>query len=351
MFEGIDLLRFVLAFIAILALIGGATYLVRRFGATALNAAAAAGRGRQPRLAVIESAGIDGRRRLMLIRRDNVEHLIMIGGPSDVVIEPNIVRAIPSAPAREAPAARMAPTMVDTLPRAVPLAEGGMWPLQPEPPPRPRRAPAPVVEETDWSAEPEPESEPEPQLEPEAELERPPRVVPERAPRAEPSLRAQNPDRLANLAADLSRNFAEPESAPPPRRAAEPRRAASVQPASDRDEQNLAEMAHRLETALHRPRQGSEPAAMRVAEPAHGEAKPARAEPKPAARPEPRLEPRSESRPESRSEPRPESRAEPKSEPKLEPKLEPKPEPKPKPPFDSLEQEMASLLGRPSGKI
>ena len=33
----------------------------------------------------------------MLVRRDNVEHLLMIGGPSDVVVEHNIVRAVPRA--------------------------------------------------------------------------------------------------------------------------------------------------------------------------------------------------------------------------------------------------------------
>jgi hypothetical protein len=48
---------------------------------------------------VIDSAAVDGRRRLVLIRRDNIEHLLMIGGQTDVVIEPNIVRA---AEAREA---------------------------------------------------------------------------------------------------------------------------------------------------------------------------------------------------------------------------------------------------------
>ncbi|MEO0810399.1 MAG: hypothetical protein AAFW82_07150 [Pseudomonadota bacterium] len=42
------------------------------------------------RLDVVEQTIIDGRRRLVLIRRDNVEHLIMTGGPVDVVIETNI---------------------------------------------------------------------------------------------------------------------------------------------------------------------------------------------------------------------------------------------------------------------
>ena len=43
-----------------------------------------------PRLAVVDHANVDGRRRLVLVRRDNIEHLIMTGGPVDVVIETGI---------------------------------------------------------------------------------------------------------------------------------------------------------------------------------------------------------------------------------------------------------------------
>ncbi len=42
------------------------------------------------RLDVVDQATVDGRRRLVLVRRDNVEHLIMTGGPVDVVIETGI---------------------------------------------------------------------------------------------------------------------------------------------------------------------------------------------------------------------------------------------------------------------
>ena len=38
----------------------------------------------------MEQSNLDGRRRLVLIRRDDVEHLIMTGGPVDAVIEQNI---------------------------------------------------------------------------------------------------------------------------------------------------------------------------------------------------------------------------------------------------------------------
>ncbi len=108
---------------------------------------------------MIDAAAVDGRRRLILIRRDNVEHLLMIGGPTDVVVEPNIVRAARAARGR---ASARQPAAPDTLPRAVPLGEGSMWPLQPRaracpaPAPRPQRAPPPLEEPDASGTEPEP---------------------------------------------------------------------------------------------------------------------------------------------------------------------------------------------------
>ncbi len=57
----------------------------------------------EPRLSVSEQATVDGRRKLLLIRRDDVEHLIMTGGPVDVVIETNI--AVPRVEAEPEPVA------------------------------------------------------------------------------------------------------------------------------------------------------------------------------------------------------------------------------------------------------
>ncbi|TAM94596.1 MAG: hypothetical protein EPN45_24215, partial [Rhizobiaceae bacterium] len=50
----------------------------------------AGGRNRRTRLAVMDAAAVDNQRRLVLVRRDDVEHLILIGGPTDVVVEQNI---------------------------------------------------------------------------------------------------------------------------------------------------------------------------------------------------------------------------------------------------------------------
>src|SRR5208282_1127364 len=60
------------------------------------------GRTRQPRLGLVDAFSLDGQRQLVLVRRDNVEHLVMIGGLNDVVIESQIVRAQSQAlPPRE----------------------------------------------------------------------------------------------------------------------------------------------------------------------------------------------------------------------------------------------------------
>ncbi|BCA05614.1 hypothetical protein H12S4_65180 [Bradyrhizobium diazoefficiens] len=112
-------ITFIVAFIVVLALIGVAAWLVRRFASSRLGANTQ--RGRMPRLAVIDAAAVDGRRRLVLVRRDNVEHLLMIGGPTDIVVEPNIVRA---APGRDQLPQR--PNAAEP-PRLAPMPDAGSW--------------------------------------------------------------------------------------------------------------------------------------------------------------------------------------------------------------------------------
>jgi hypothetical protein len=73
-----------LAFIALIAVL----WLVKRRGGPAPFLKG--GRNRQPRLQVLDATAVDARRRLVLVRRDNVEHLIMIGGPTDIVVESGI---------------------------------------------------------------------------------------------------------------------------------------------------------------------------------------------------------------------------------------------------------------------
>jgi flagellar protein FliO/FliZ len=242
---------FVVAFIVVLALIGAAAWLVRKLGAARL----AAGRGRQPRLAVIDAASVDSRRKLIIIRRDNVEHLLMIGGPTDVVVETNILRAAPAAQ-RETPTPRVA----DTLPRATLLPDATAWTPQVEPAPalrvdRPRLLPeepapmppapsTPVAPSASISAQlrtliesPRPQPSPPPDIDPlmglAAELSRSTKV--------EPTLRPPEPPQRTPTAPQLPNN--ETPIVP----------AATTPAAPLSPDVHLAEMAHRLESALRRP--------------------------------------------------------------------------------------------------
>lgn len=82
-----DAVKFIIVFLVILGIL--VPLLWRRFGAGSSPLGA---RGRQPRLAVVDTATVDVRRKLILIKRDNVEHLLLIGGPSDIVVESGIAR-------------------------------------------------------------------------------------------------------------------------------------------------------------------------------------------------------------------------------------------------------------------
>ncbi len=317
-------LTFFLAFVAVLALIGAAAWLVRRFAGNRLGANA--NRSRMPRLAVIDAAAVDGRRRLVLVRRDNVEHLLMIGGPTDIVVEPNIVRA---SPARDSVPPRPAG---GELPRIPPHAEAGIRPDAepgydqsephiPEPPPRParpafademRRPAAPAIAERRSDPlmsgfVPEPLSRPEPRPEPrEPRIEAPPA----RPTRSEPPMMPRAP-RPAEPAPARAPAMRAERTAPPPVPPAAP---ANVSSAAD---QNLADMAQRLEAALRRPAGDvrAEPAEPRVGAP------PVAPEP-PSGRPAPRP---------SADIPAPRNEAPAAA----------------KTGFENLEDEMASLLGRP----
>lgn len=88
------------------------------------------GKNRQPRLAVLDAAAVDTRRRLVLIRRDDVEHLIMIGGPTDIVIESRIA----SGDERPALAERKAaePTAIASRPAVTEPAPQIAATIQPE---------------------------------------------------------------------------------------------------------------------------------------------------------------------------------------------------------------------------
>lgn len=76
-------LRFALALILVLGLIALLAWLLRRFGMGVKMT-----RGR--RLAVTEVQMLGPRHRMMLIRRDDVEHLVIVGPAAETVVETGI---------------------------------------------------------------------------------------------------------------------------------------------------------------------------------------------------------------------------------------------------------------------
>lgn len=98
-----DLLLYLFILLAIAALILGGVFLLRGYLSGATPGSALFGPRPERRLGVVEQASVDGRRRLVIVRRDDVEHLIMTGGPVDVVIETGI--GAPHEQAAEAPPA------------------------------------------------------------------------------------------------------------------------------------------------------------------------------------------------------------------------------------------------------
>jgi len=131
MFEGLIgaemplAIRICLAFLIVLGLFSAAAWALSRSGRGRLEGT----RGHQLRLAIIESASFEGSRRLILIRRDNVEHLLMIGGPTDVIVETNILH-VAGAPLELSVTRSRAASEREQ--RAIPQADKGSRPLPPE---------------------------------------------------------------------------------------------------------------------------------------------------------------------------------------------------------------------------
>lgn len=294
-------LRVLIVLVVVIALIVLIAWIVRRYGADRFAGPGA--RGRQPRLGVVDQIDMDSRRKLVIVRRDNVEHLVMIGGPTDVVVEQNIVRATGTSRDKGDAAAGRSLSASETLTRPVPLGEGAVIPLQPESNGRGTRA---VPEETmQWTWPPHQDAPPPARAEP--RLEKPesaPKPVADYVPPREPSFSRPVPPPAARPVP-----LAPAPAVQPPEKFEKP-----AFPVSSDD--NLAEMANRLESSLRLStdlRATETPAPLKA---------------------EPVVPPALRADPEQRPAP---------------------PEPKPvkveaKAAFESLEEEMASLLGRPPGK-
>jgi flagellar protein FliO/FliZ len=313
-----DAVKFIIVFLVILGIL--VPLLWRRFGIG--SRAPLSARGRQPRLAVIDTATVDVRRKLVLIKRDSVEHLLLIGGPSDIVVESGISRTA-TVPREPRPIPEISQPDVSRQPVA---ADAPNWSLPLEQMTRPARTvdldaalPEPSARTAreamadsmravrsgaaarrnataELNTVPEEEIAAPALMPAPAEVNhRPPPVqqAPEprraAAPELQRPLPAPEPAALSADASELKRErmappgprpapaaaASAPPAAPSPARPVQPASAPAAVPLSTRpassDESNLAEMAQRLEAALRRP---TKPEAAPPSSPARQQARP-----------------------------------------------------------------------------
>ncbi|MEQ9520088.1 MAG: flagellar biosynthetic protein FliO [Parvibaculum sp.] len=88
-----DLLRFISALVFVVGLIAACAWAARRFGLMPDGARAS----NSGRLAIIESLSLDAKRKLVIVRHDNKEHVLMLG-ETDLVIEAGLPAKLEVAP-------------------------------------------------------------------------------------------------------------------------------------------------------------------------------------------------------------------------------------------------------------
>jgi hypothetical protein len=247
--------KYFIAFTVIFALLALLALVLRRLtGGRLAMPAQERGRTRQPRLGIVDVYDLDRQRQLILLRRDNVEHLLLIGGPNDVIVETNIVRMggarLPATPIE--PSFERADALVDrsfeTPPRPLVEPPGRAEPVVA------RLGPADATRtgpdgHLDDEALPLPV---EPVLKPDVVA-----LSPASAPRPSPPAREAVPVKPAQRVAPARapQQHAEP---PPPVRPVEPparqiaAHARPVEPAGG-DAAVMSDMARQLEDALKRP--------------------------------------------------------------------------------------------------
>lgn len=81
-----DYLKFVFSLLFVLGLMGGLALILKRLGIGGASMLPADKR----RLKILEILQIDARRKAVLLSRDGIEHLVIVGGNGETVIETHI---------------------------------------------------------------------------------------------------------------------------------------------------------------------------------------------------------------------------------------------------------------------
>ena len=111
-------LRFMFALVLVLGLIGALAWAARRFG---FGGQLVPNAGKSPRLSVVEVRTLDSRRKLVLVRRDGSEYLVLIGPNQDLLLESGITPPREATqPVSLATAGAAAPELTENTPAGVP---------------------------------------------------------------------------------------------------------------------------------------------------------------------------------------------------------------------------------------
>ncbi len=81
-----EILRILFGFVAVLGLIALSAFAARKLGL----ASATGGMAKKRRLAIVETLAIDARRRVVIIKCDDTEHLIVLSATGETVVERNL---------------------------------------------------------------------------------------------------------------------------------------------------------------------------------------------------------------------------------------------------------------------
>ncbi|KAA2234841.1 hypothetical protein F0L46_22590 [Salinarimonas soli] len=340
------MVQYLVALFIVLVLVGLFALVLRRITGGRMGLSTAdRGRTRQPRLGIVDVYDLDRQRQLVLLRRDNVEHLLLIGGPNDVVVETNIMRVAAGRQPQAAPdgGQAQAPALPERMPS--PALEAYAPPPPAERPPQERPQERQPQDRAPNEGPPRPILEPAVGARVNAAEPQAPAVVPGdpmndiaarvRSLRPEPPLvadaaPAQDPVPPPPRPVPAGATIATPR--PPEPRLVEPRPA----PPGNGDADVISDMARQLEQAVRRPAPAGAPA-------------PA------AAAPPPRMAPPRPPEPPRQAPPVPRPVQPPEAPARAAP---PPPPPPPAPgpgkvdPFsvDEIEAEFARLLGRSPDK-
>jgi flagellar protein FliO/FliZ len=85
--DSVSYFKFLAALLFVLGLIGGLALIAKKFG---MGNRGPMRRAKGNRLSIIESMPLDAKRRIVLVRRDDKEHMLLLGGVTELVIEGGI---------------------------------------------------------------------------------------------------------------------------------------------------------------------------------------------------------------------------------------------------------------------